>query len=208
MRELYCRLDRGERGVEDSNARVEIRGRDHERRRERQHVALAHLERQAARQAFVHDLLGLALARGRRSRASSMPSRSPMPRTSATSGCCRLQRAHAARAPLRPASAPARAAARSRSLRASRAPRRSRRGSFRACNGRARGRRRRRGRGVRSAPPSETRRRPVPCPAPPCRERCRSARTRTSGPVRPRQIGISSRISSAPWRSQASRMIR
>ena len=113
--------------------------------------------------------------------ASSMPSSRPMPRTSATRRCApsdarsRFQRVRCR------AFAIARAAARFRSPRASRAPRRSRPSSSRACNGRARDRRRRRGRAARSAPPSETLRRPVPCPARPCRERCRSARTRTSG---------------------------
>ena len=54
----------GERGVDDRERAVELVRRDHQRRRQRQHVALADLERQAVGEAVIHHLLGLDARRG------------------------------------------------------------------------------------------------------------------------------------------------
>src|ERR1044071_7230701 len=60
---LCSSLDGGQRRFDDIERLIELLGGDDQWRREREHVALADLERQSAGEALVHHLLGLASGR-------------------------------------------------------------------------------------------------------------------------------------------------
>ena len=84
-----CAADRGQALVEDPDRGVGLRLGQHQRRREAHRVAAGAEDQHAARERLVHDRVAFGVARSLvcRSRTSSTPIISPLPRTSPISGC-------------------------------------------------------------------------------------------------------------------------